>query len=657
MSKSIFFSFVLLLLVHFFAHAQQSNFKIDSLKLTLKKAGGVQKFVALNLLSEEYSNSDLNLSMNYAKMSLTQALLLKKKEYVASSYNSIANVFQYKSELDSALFYQKKALHIRQQTKDLLGIADSYNNLGIIFDTKGQFAIALDNYFKALYYFEIKNDIEKQAMTNTNIGIVYKAQNEYKKAFLYYEKAFNLYLKTTNTFGQTVSAGNLGSILINLKQYNQSLKYSLRAKKGYEKLGYDRFLAYPLSNIACVFDSLHQFRAAELNYLKSIQLFKKFSNKYQVAEISNLYSKCLYKQKKYNESFDAATTASVFAKESNASILRIQSYKILYDAAIKLGNYKKAATYINQYCIGKDSLFTAEKTKTIFELEAKYQTEKKEKQLLKAKNKLFQKEVALQKEKLAVQEKNNMILVISVTSVFLFILGYAIYRKKQLEQKALLATEQIKQREILTQAVIEAEETERKRIASDLHDGVGQLFSAVKMNLGGLLNRMEITKDEDRFLAEKTMALVDESCKEVRVISHKMMPNFLLKSGIAADIKNFIEKIDEHSLKISFESQGFMDQLEFNEETVLYRVIQELINNVIKHANANELQISLNKTKQNIQVKIVDNGIGFDYGKAIEKGGLGLKNILVRIKYLKGTVQFSSNLPTGTAVQIDIPLS
>jgi two-component system NarL family sensor kinase len=177
------------------------------------------------------------------------------------------------------------------------------------------------------------------------------------------------------------------------------------------------------------------------------------------------------------------------------------------------------------------------------------------------------------------------------------------------------------------------------------------------MNLNGLFDRLKIDKEEDRFLAEKTMALVDESCKEVRVISHKMMPNFLLKSGIAADIKCFIEKIDENTLKISFESIGFKDQLEFNEEVVLYRVIQELINNVIKHAQANELSIFLQKTKQTIRVQIADNGIGFDYETAKQKDGLGLKNILLRIEYLKGTVNFASNQPSGTKVSIEIPVA
>jgi two-component system, NarL family, sensor kinase len=134
------------------------------------------------------------------------------------------------------------------------------------------------------------------------------------------------------------------------------------------------------------------------------------------------------------------------------------------------------------------------------------------------------------------------------------------------------------------------------------------------------------------------------------------MPNFLLKSGIASDIRSFIEKIDENTLKINFETKGFKEQLEFNEEVILYRVIQELINNVIKHAQANELNLLLEKTNKEIQVQVADNGKGFNYEAAKAKGGLGLKNILVRIEYLKGTIEFLPNDPKGTKVNIIIPI-
>lgn len=269
----------------------------------------------------------------------------------------------------------------------------------------------------------------------------------------------------------------------------------------------------------------------------------------------------------------------------------------------------------------------------------------------------LRKELVLQKQESAIKQKNATILIIVILALLLSLTGFVFYKKKQIEQKRVFEKAQAKQREDLAKAVIEAEESERKRIAGDLHDGIGQLFSAVKMNLNGLLERVDLPKTEDKFLAEKTLALVEESCKEVRVLSHKMMPNFLLKSGIASDIRSFIEKIDEQKLKIHFESIGFKDQLEFNEEVILYRVIQELINNVIKHANANELGLILEKTSHQISVILTDNGVGFNYEEGKAKDGLGLKNILIRVAYLKGNIQFSPNMPSGTKVQITIPIT
>ena len=296
MKKNIIF--FCLLITSFFVNAQVSTVVIDSLQQVLKKGNEIQKFKALTLLSDEMCNTNLDLALFYANKSLTKAHSLKNNTYIAISYNSLANIFQYKTELDSAIYYNKKALKIRKQAKDSLRIAETYNNIGIVYDLKGQFSKSLEHYFKSLYYFEKKKNIAKQAMVISNIGIVYKSQKEYAKAFEYYKKAYLLYLNTTDKFGQTSSASNLGSILINLKRYNESLQYSLIAKQGYESLGYEVYLPYPISNIACVYDSLHQYKTAEINYLKSIQLFEKYSNNFEISEISNLYSNCLNKQKK-----------------------------------------------------------------------------------------------------------------------------------------------------------------------------------------------------------------------------------------------------------------------------------------------------------------------------------------------------------------------
>src|SRR5690606_18741818 len=153
---------------------------------------------------------------------------------------------------------------------------------------------------------------------------------------------------------------------------------------------------------------------------------------------------------------------------------------------------------------------------------------------------------------------------------------------------------------------------------------------------------------------EKTLALVDESCREVRSISHQMMPNTLAKSGIVADVRNFIEKIDSSILDIELQVEGFTDTLEGNEEIILYRVIQEAVNNVTKHSGATTLLIKLQKTKELITVLIKDNGKGFDTSQSFE--GIGLKNIRTRIEYLKGSIDFTSSPNSGTAINSSIPI-
>jgi signal transduction histidine kinase len=244
----------------------------------------------------------------------------------------------------------------------------------------------------------------------------------------------------------------------------------------------------------------------------------------------------------------------------------------------------------------------------------------------------------------------SAIILLCVILVFVFI--YSRYRlKKQKEiDRHTSAQEQLR-----FQAVIEAEERERKRIASDLHDGVGQTMSAAKINLSMLQAELVLETEDQRSTMEKIVALVDESCREVRSVSHNMMPNTLLKSGLASAIRNFINQIDRRILRVDFYSEGLDAPLRSNYEVVLYRVVQECVNNVIKHSAASTLHISLIKDEEGISVTIEDNGKGFDTSKTENFDGIGLKNIQSRINYLKGTVEWNSTIGRGTAVVINIP--
>ena len=240
--------------------------------------------------------------------------------------------------------------------------------------------------------------------------------------------------------------------------------------------------------------------------------------------------------------------------------------------------------------------------------------------------------------------------------MLLILLLYSYYRRYKLKREKQLQVEILAQQELATKAILEAEENERKRIASDLHDGVGQIMSAAKMNLSAMEAEIPFATEEQKKVYEKVLKLVDEGCKEVRSVSHNMMPNALVKAGLASAVKEFVNQIDARVVKTDFYTEGLDNKLEKNVETVLYRIIQECVNNVIKHAKATHLDISLIKDNDGVAVTIEDNGIGFDSSNKNNFNGIGLKNIQTRVEFLKGTVEWNSSVGKGTLVAIHIPI-
>ncbi len=192
-------------------------------------------------------------------------------------------------------------------------------------------------------------------------------------------------------------------------------------------------------------------------------------------------------------------------------------------------------------------------------------------------------------------------------------------------------------------------------VGRNLHDGVGQMMSGVKINLSVFQDNLHNLPEEELLQFDNILGLVDESCKEVRAISHNMMPNALLKAGLSSAVHDFLNKIDSKVLEVNLYTEGLNERLNTGIETVLYRVIQECVNNTIKHAEAKRLDISIIKDEEGISATIEDNGKGFDTTTTDIFEGIGLKNIRTRVQYLKGTVDFDSAIGRGTVVTIQIP--
>lgn len=549
-------------------------------------------------------------TFKYAATAIQLATKLNRSDIKARTLNLVGNSWLFKRNFKNAQAAYLDALRIYETANNQLAIGNLYINMGYLFQQQGMVAEAIKQYDKSAAIFKKLNKNEQLAQLYNNYGILYGENNQLAKSEQYFEASTRIRETLSDQAALANSFMNVGGISVLLKKFGKARVYLLKSKALFEKMGNTQGINSCLTNLGDLEDETKNYPQAIAYYKQSIALARTNHN---MEDLEN-------------------------------SLLGISK---LYP---KIGDYKTAYTYNEELLTLKDSVYKKSLTKQIAEMNTKYETEKKESQIG-----LLSKENIIQK--LSIDKKNSTIFIIIAIFLISLTLGFLYYSSYKSRQKAILQAEVIHQQSLAAKSIIEAEERERKRIAGDLHDGVGQLFTTVKMNMEILLERFLIKQPEADLLAEKTLAMVDESCTEVRSIAHQMMPNALIKAGLVSALRDFINKIPADKLKISVETKGLNDRLESSTETVLYRVIQESVNNVIKHADATLLDILLLCDKEEITVSIEDNGKGFDSTDKSKFTGIGLKNMMSRVEYLKGSVDISSAPGKGTLVAIYIPLS
>ena len=636
--------------------AQQRN-PVDSLKALLATAKpDTSRINILNDIAWRLSDNNANEGFKYVREAIVLSTKLNFKKGLAKAYYRRADLFISTNKIDSAKRDLQRSIDIAGDLKDMRGLAYAYNNMGWLINIQGRQVDALDYFRKAADIYEKISDHNGSANSLVLMASIYAELLEYNNALACYQKAYALRVKINDMVQAAKTLAGIGILYRYMqadkpgdKHIKQAIQYMERARRIFDKYKDVFSLALTDKEIGVTYLKQSKYAAALRSLLNAQAGFKASGAKRELGALYNAIGQCylnlkqLPAAKMYIEKGLIAATAekhrSHIAESYNALY---KYYKLTGDARLALINHEKWSSE-------KDSLDVNANFDKLAEVTKKYETEKKQQEI-----DLLNKENTIQK--LSIAKQKTRMGIAGGLAVTLIAFAGLLYSRNKNKQKILFQEHKLMQRAELTKAVIEAEEKERVRIASDLHDGVGQLFSAVKMNLNGLMERVDMPRDEDRFLAEKTLALVEESCKEVRYISHQMMPNMLLRSGIASDVKNFIEKIDSEKLKVKVEANGFKDKLESNVETVLYRVIQEAVNNVIKHAQATFLNIKLDREASGISATITDNGVGFDTTAVESFNGIGLKNITARVEYLKGIVKYRSAPGAGTSLRVWVPV-
>lgn len=549
---------------------------------------------------------------------------------------------------DTTIEAGNKALVLARNHGDSASVAKLKRDLGVANYFNGHYDVAAKNYYEAAAILEQTANPDRHwkselANVYNEIAKLYRKTRDLDRSLQNYNKSMAIFQQLNDSAGISMILNESGVVFEYkedydeaIRRYEASLKIALALK---DSVG----IAYALNFIAGVQTIQKKYDDAEKNLLQALQIRKTLKDSFSIALTYTDLGATLNASGSYAKATGYLEASNRIAEQIHYPELMSNNYNELGSIAQKQGNYQQSLEYFQKKVAIRDSLFSIEKTKQIEELNTKYQTVKNEQ--------------IIEQQRDRITRQNFLFLGIAVLVLMIGLLSLSQYKRYKLRKETQLKTEILRQQEMAIKAVIEAEEVERQRIARDLHDGVGQMMSAAKMNLSAFESDIQFHTEEQKHSFEKIIGLVDESCKEVRHVSHNMMPNVLLKKNLASALQDFIDKIDKKTLEIHLYTEGLDQRLDSNTETVLYRVIQECVNNVIKHARASSLDISVIRDNDGISATIEDNGKGFDTGVNEKMNGIGLKNIQTRIEYLKGTVEFDSAVGKGTAVSLHVPVA
>jgi two-component system, NarL family, sensor kinase len=625
--------------------------RIDSLKRVLLKTK--QDTTRVNLLNDIGGHLILNGAYKEARSYLHKSKLLAKKlnfkQGLAVSLNLQGTLLLRQTDYAGSLKCYKEALKIRQDLNDKHGIADIKSNIGIIHSERGEYEQALKTYFEARQTRESINDSGGCASSEINIGNIFFLQGNHDKALKYYSKSLITMKKLNRPYEVALLLNNIGLIYSVQHENAKSLTYFFECLKVVREIGDEEGEASALGLIGEAYSKQGKYPEALEYYKKSIPIFERLNNKRALAESYALSGVLSDSLNQYEKAIEYFTKQLLIATE-------IGSKKNIREANFNLSNhykkvkdFKKAYQYYVAYITVKDSMFNETNTKLLNEIEAKYENEKKQRKI-----KLLLKENEI--KQLAIDNGKNKLYASLLGIVLLIVMGFLLFQWNRQRNRKRMHDQILLQKELKTKAIIAAQEEEQVRIAKDLHDGVGQLLTGLKLGWEKIIGEL---KDSDQSVKTKIISsgtVLNEAAEEVRSISHQMMPRSLSESGLVVAIEDMLNTALKHSnIQYDFEHSNISERFSKEIEITLFRITQELINNILKHAEATVVTIQLFKTKEQLVLFVEDNGKGFKFDELKQKG-LGLINIITRAKLIGGEVNYEPGPFKGTNTTIRIPI-
>ncbi len=575
----------------------------------------------------------------------------------------LEGVLRTKNNPGKAYILYKQAIDLIRETNDTSFKryeASLLNNLGVISYLNGDYEGAIQSFIESVQIYE-KYDINNGNLipTVTNIATTYEDMNFPAKATKYCIDAVSYAEKNGDPKLQSISYINLGANLLDLGKLDSGLSVIRHALDLSLKTGdhYNTLLCY--LNVGRYFEKNNNNDSALFYFKKSLSLAIEINSPY---DVSSELGRIAYieVEKKY---FDSARihldTAESINKKFGFREIKKNWYQLQSAFYERTGHLDLAITFLKKYDDLKDTLLNETSLKRIDFFEERYQSEEKQQAIDELQR---QKKI----QELYLKQRSTLNYFLTALLAAMFIVGFLGYRnfqhrhelskqKDELQQQHIRELEKDKQL-VAVDAMLKGQEEERSRLAKDLHDGLGGLLSGVKYSLSNMKDNLIITPD-NMAVFERSLDMLDTSIRELRRVAHNMMPEMLTRFGLDEALKEYCNSINTTKLvNVKYQSLGMEQRLEQSIEIIIYRIVQELLNNILKHASASEAFVQLIKEQNRLSVVVEDNGKGFDPNTHGNKDGAGLINIRSRVDYLKGQLAIHAEPGKGTLVNIEFNL-
>ncbi|MCB0713876.1 MAG: tetratricopeptide repeat protein [Ignavibacteriae bacterium] len=467
------------------------------------------------------------------------------------------------------------------------------HSLGDLYADLGDTTTALEYYLDSLVEAEERGDYSAVGIVLHSIGVLYGNEGNYEEAREYLKRSCALFRETGSERMEVRAMRNLGEIYLSEGNLTDARECELRAMTAYDLLDDPVNAAAAMISIGGIHEQQAEPDIALSYYLRASESLERGEEYTLFAAALLGTGRSYYRMGQLDSARFSLEQGLAIAEEIADRRLQSQYHDTLSHVFKSLDNPRAALDHARHYITLHDSLLNQERQKMIAELQMRFNLERQ------------------------------------------------------------LKEEELRRQHDVTRAMMQTQEAERLRIAGDLHDGVGQLLAAIRLNMLRVDRALRGINFDQKALWERSLQLLQRASSDVRTISHSLSSSTLRELGLVAAIREIV--VDMHntgSLRFRFEPNGIDENLPEEVTLGLFRIAQELILNVVRHAKATSASVHLVQHDNMIVLMVEDNGVGFDTGKKRE--GMGTRNIEARVRAMKGTLHFDSQPGHGTTVTVEV---